>query len=341
MRYFMLNFLLLNLSFASITETDVQSINQIYESANRAVNNVNYQSDDYLERFDMQLGFSGNSGIGVLSFGANSAIELVWMKNKLKKNNFTNDLEIEVSDLNSNLEEDLFQMVVSSIKRTFEHLEIKPRFERKVLKMLKKDASRLSEVIRDLSTMPKVDGWYIDGFFKSYGISIGGKILKIVDFGYDKRIRFRFKLNNFPSQKVSHQNLSMKQKKMSHLMKSFESLRVKTENHKFKLSRVRGIHDLSGSLDLAIVELKKMRGILIEYKRDEMDFENYPANMSNLGVNKINNFILSIFDKKDYVDRFGELSLKQIRFKYGKDISSNLALVSLEKSSTLEFHYMR
>lgn len=349
MKYLLIAFLFSSLSFAQVERlpVDEAELNDIYVVNNEMINDHKNPSKKLrLDRFDLQVGLTAAGDLGVLTFSGSSAVELVWLRNfKDKAEDDLADeetIDLEIDPYQS--EEDVYKQMYTSINSFFSKIFLKPRFERRVLRKLRKDAFRINSIVNDLSTMPAVDNWYVDGFFQTYGFSVSGSLIDIVKIGYSKRIRFRFKINQDLLLKKSLEELSKKQTKLKKLMHTFEHMRSKQGPEQFKFYRVRAGHTFGLDLDLGLVEISKSRGFVIEYRRLNTPVNElltktkstFPKMFSG-----INHLIARQFSKKQYRDDPDTLSLKQIRIKYGFEPGVGFKILTLSKDSTMEFHYKR
>jgi hypothetical protein len=302
-----------------------------------------------LDRFDLQFGVSASGDLGILTFAGGSAVEFIWQKNTDNGDlgdDIDEDEEILV-DLSSYPKEDeIYTSLKENITHVFKKMTLKPRFEKRVLRLIRRDANRISKLVNDLMTMPNVGPWYVGGFFKNYSLGLSGGLIKIVNVGYSKRIRFRFKTPRKEYIDHDEQKLSLRQKKMKKLMQRYEQIRQTQTTHFFKLKRVWAIHTLSKGLDLGVIETSKSKGIQIEYKRKEMDTplwlsESREKDFQLKPVAWLNNRVVNFFARRNYDDTPGKLSLHQIRMKYSFEKAGGFKIVEIGQENTFEFHYKR
>jgi hypothetical protein len=318
---------------------------EVYEVHQKVIEKEEFKQNRLsLARFDLQLGMSVSGDIGIVSAGLGSAVELIWQKNKKGEHegDDIDEQEIEVDYTTS--EEELYQSMKYSIEKATKLEVVKPKIRRKVIRKLKKDAVRISRIIKNLVTMPAVGPWYIGGFFKNYHFAVDGSLLSMVSIGYSKRVRFRFKIKTMPIRQARPEELTLGQKKMKTMMKRFEKLRNYQKQNSFNLKRVWAIHEMGASLNLAVASFSHARGVQIEYKRNE-DFNDF-TRVNQEGVRfhvpgVLNNLILDAFAYRDFNDDEDNLSLHQVRIKYSANTELDFQIVSLEKESTLEYHYKR
>jgi hypothetical protein len=319
---------------------------EIYEVHQRAINNYKTKKKNLsLARFDLGIGIGAEGDVGLISAGLNSAIELIWQKNKGKyyEGDDIHDEEIELNY--STTPEDLYKSMKASIDQAVKLDVIKPKIRRKIIRKLKKDAERISLITKNLITMPAIGPWYINGFFKNYHFGLDGSLLSLLSVGYDKRVRFRFKILNTPLKTTEPEELTPGQKKMRKLMMHFEKLRQRQKQNVFNFKRAWVIHEIGVNLNLLVANVSHSRGIQVEYKRISQDnfiYSNEEVTGGKFNVpGVLNNLILSIFSNRYYEDIEDTLSLHQVRIKYEANTELDFQVVGLEKESTIQYHYMR
>jgi hypothetical protein len=307
-----------------------------------------------LERFDMQVGVTTSGDVGLLSFSGGAAAEFVWQRNLsegLPGDDIDDEepqdeqVDVEVGLVSSN---EVYSILYTQLDDFLHFKKIKRKKRRKIIRLLRKDAEKISSLIKDLVLMPRVGNWYVGGFFKNYTFSTGLS-LGAISIGKSKRIRFRFKVKNMPYVLSREDNLSRGQKKLERLMQNFNHLSTRNDIfQQFDLKRVFAIHTLTASLDLAVFSTSFSKGVQIEYKKanddtsfDYIGLQNSKLSKAYLPIRALNESIIRHFDKRFYSDRSSELSLHQIRLKYSLEAGAGFKVVTVEKASTLEFHYKR
>lgn len=294
-----------------------------------------------LDRLDLQLGLSSSGELGILTFGASSAVELIWMRPKeLDSDDIDDEREI-ILDTNST-PKNLFNDLRKEIDRFIDLKILNKKSQNRILRTLRKDAEEITSVVSSLVHMPSLYGWYIDGFFKNYAFSVSGKLLGILSAGYDKRIRFRFKVRRAPYRDQELDELNQKQLKLKNLMSQF-SLIAQRQNLRdtFKLKRVWTINSIEKDLDLVVANLGISKGIQIEFKKQEDYFQDQTLKPKWIISEKINNKVISSFNRFDISTSPYELNLRQVRLKYTTETGLDFKLASINKPSTVEFHYKR
>lgn len=298
-----------------------------------------------LDRFDMQVGISASGQIGLLTFSGSPAVEFIWQRNletlpgdDIDEEEPTEEVELAVGLASG---EEIFKGMFSEISKFLGEQRLKKR--RKVIRLLRRDAQRISKLVRNLIFMPRIGNWYVGGFFKNYSFS-NNLSLGAISLGGSKRLRFRFRVNRVPYQ--SDDKLSLGQKKLKTMMEMFNNYSESSlKFNQFLLKRVFAVHTLEAGLDIGIYSTSASKGVQIEYKKVQdskfVPYSNYNNFVTKISPLKfINEKIISYFDRKTYDDT-KDLSLHQIRVKYSTSNGIDFALASVEKSSTLEFHYKR
>lgn len=315
---------------------------QIAEHHHQVMNDLTSADKNLrLDRLDLQVGISGSGDLGVLTFGASSAVELIWMRDKQED---SDDIDTEREIIIDPTEEsDILSQKMTKEIGQFVNLKILKRKQRKrIVRSLRRDAQKINALVKDLVQMPSFYGWYIDGFFKNYHFSASGDLLGIINLGYDKRIRFRFKVQRYPYTNIPSDSLSKKQEKLKRLMKSFSLIAQRQDkNDIFQLKRVWTINSLEKDLDLIIANIGKAKGVQIEFKKAEDYFQAEGLRFKWRKVELVNTKIINTFNNFDTNRTLKDLYLKQVRIKYTTDKGLDFQIASINKSSTIEFHYKR
>ncbi len=307
-----------------------------------------------LERFDMQVGVTASGDVGLLSFSGGAAAEFVWQKNLPEGlpgddiNEEEPTLEQVDAEVDLMTQEQVYSHLYKELDNFLNFQKIKKRKRNKIIKVLRSDAQKISLLIRNLVLMPRIGNWYVGGFFKNYSFNTGVS-LGAVSLGKSKRVRFRFKVKNRPYILSHGDHLTSGQKRLKKMMENFNALSARNNLfQQFSLERVFAIHSLTAGLDLAVFSSSFTKGVQIEYKKaiDDIRLDIPGLNFNSLSkiyypIRTFNEAIIHYFDNKSYTDTNSELSLHQIRVKYSLDKGVGFKVLTVEKSSTLEFHYKR
>jgi hypothetical protein len=301
-----------------------------------------------LDRLDVQIGLNASGQMGLLTFAGSSAIEFIWQRNltTLPGDDIDEDEQREVEIItNLDSSDSLFKTLYSEVDKFLNFQKLKRKKRKKIINLLRRDAEKFSNLISDLVYMPQIGDWYVGGFFKNYSFSTGVS-LGAVSLGYNKRIRFRFKINKSPLLLSQTSDLTASQKSMELLMNKFNDLgNSSLQFNQFELKRVFAIHQFSKGLELGLFNISASKGVQIEYKK----IKSSPNSAESISRKKksfpiikfMNESIISRYDRKVYDDSSDKLSLHQIRIKYATENGLDFSLASFEKAGTLEFHYKR
>ena len=322
-------------------EVDYSAIESIVAKHSNLIDGLKQNKQRKLVRFDLQLGISAEGGVGVLTAGGGAATEFIWLKSKDSDDDLEENGSIASALINPD-ERQIYQSLKRRLVAFGKENRIKPRFIRRTLRKVKKDAGELSRLAHSLSTIPSIGGWYIDGFFRSYNLGVDFKIPGIVGVGSEKRLRLRFKVAPSPLAPVDPENYNSRQRRVTRLMTNLAKLSAARDiAANWQLTRVRSIHELGVGLDFAVFSVSGSKAVTLEFKRKIES----PGLLGDLGpvwssVRTINHSLIDQLEWRDLSLR-DDLELAQTRVKFAVGGDLDFQLVTIEREASIEFHYMR
>lgn len=295
-----------------------------------------------LARFDAEIGVSLSGSIGILGLGKSSALEFIWERDPSKKEG---DILVDVGDPEI-AARDVKDHVVAFLAK--HHLSDKKL--KRILKRVDEMTAQSSRVMAAMLHMPQVGAWQASGLYHDFFFSINGDLLDSVSAGYDTRLRFRFKFKGTPVRYA--QELKGLQKRLYRFMHALDNLsNDKTGSEKFKLKTVALKSGLEVGFDLEIFSLGLGQGYELRFDRVK-DFTNKLT--LNDAVSDVKKSLRSkeltralrmshslVNSSERSLNETGDFKLAKIKTKFSFDGNVGVSLVSLEKSTGLELHYIR
>jgi hypothetical protein len=324
-------------------EKDVLTFNHILEGHESLLEKEAFRLPNWrVDRFDVELGVNLKGEFGVLATSGQAAVEVIWQrKQRPKDEDTTQDLHIATDDPKV-IESELYERI-----HAFINLEkLSQRKRKKIIKILRQDAMKISTMIREMATMPRVGDWYVAGFFKIYTFSAKGDILA-AEVGHDKRIRFRFSFTGIPLQKTETDNLKGSQHFHLQLMRSLDFIsRLEDPQATLRLRRVRARIEFEKELDLIVFSTSAGYSLQPFYLKVP-DEQRLPGPVRLLPPTHEETFLLKPFSignqltKAVRSERDSNFELSQLRAKFSWRLGGGFSLATLEKNSVLEFHFAR
>lgn len=307
------------------------------------------QANDFnLNRVDVAIGASLSGSIGILGLGKSSTLEYIW-KRKKKFDAQIQDIEIDVQD-EAQVKRKLRDHLLSFLSRY--HMSEKKR--QRIIKRIDKMTQESSEVLDAMVSMPQVGAWQASSLFKDFYFSANGDLLEVAKLGYDTRLRFRFKLKGTPYAQQDFQSLNRVQKRMYKFMKELDEATLSAKDSKnFSLKTVAVKSSFKLGADLQILSVKAGQGFDMRF--DRVESYEYPELVAQEIVESVNKLLMNptrleralmmseslvVASDQDSAEA-QDFELKTIKAKFSFDVELGVSLVSLEKSSGLEFYYER
>lgn len=309
-------------------------LENIITSHNRIIKRL---SDKYenLDRLDIGLGFNASGSLGIFSFGKSSSIELIWRrKENLKKEQ--KEITIDINPLMST--DELYKSLESHMGSIVNFQNINNRIKRKIIKTLYKDAKKINYFSKLVLETPQIGNWYINSFWRNYYFSSSIGFTENLSLGYEKRIRFRFKVNQTP---MRIENKKYNPFIMS-VMNTLNVLQTRDNLHDgLDLYRCRAMIDFELGFDLFFFSKSVGKGFLVEFKKN--DKFSTPIKTKDYFhhriMSKITNSINNLISQKELDG--GALELNQVRYRFALSGELDFVLASIEKSSSIDLHFKR
>lgn len=324
---------------------DQTNLNQKLQSITETHNNVlerlaiKYPN---LDRFDLALGVNSSGGIGIYSIGKSKSIEMIWRrrspeKPKAKKE----DIIINIDPLKE--DSAIAQEMVEQLGEIVDFSQIRGRIKRKIIRTLYRDASRINKFAKMVINTPQVGHWYTSAFWKNYYFSSSFGLLDVLNIGYAKRVRFRFKITRAPYRIESEQSTSL----LTRMMGMFNRVnKLENQEDQFDLHRVWASVDFNLDFDILIFSKSIGKGYLVEFRKKE-DYIDHPHANIRFGklparlVSAVSNTFNQQISKRIENDQDNIMAIDRVRYIFGISNSFDLSLVSLEKDSNINFHFKR
>jgi hypothetical protein len=319
-------------SKAVITKSSEEIISKV-DSALVTHDSQHREKKYRLDRVDMAFGISAEAGLLFLSSEKEKSVEFIWERNKEKA------LPLEVSeDVSFELSPDVNENYRIISKYVFHSLSKngKYRVQQKLVRQLYKDAKKLTSIFHAASTYQGKDGWRINRIFKNYYFSISGDLV-FGNLTYDKRLRFRFKINHLYKTALPTIKEKRLHRKFSGFITHFEKLRSHDDIYsRLKLDRVWMLNTLDKSLDLKFLKVSKGRGIQFEYLYSDKGMSHYISSPNNSIGRATRDFVNLLDFQKLMTSNF---DLAQIRLSGGITKEFNFVFGAISSSKTIEYHY--
>ncbi len=301
-------------------ESIIKAYEGIIDKANRKYDN--------LERIDASIGISGQGGIGIFSTGFSKSVEFIWRKET------DTPKTMKTLSVTQDEQQKLKLDLVEQLKSQVDWNSIKPSVRRKILKTLHKDAKKISTFAKTMSSITPPNGWQINSFWRNYYFSFDLGILDFLKVGYDKRIRFRFKIT--PSKEKESSRQSELVDKLFKKISKVDENEIKRETG-YNLYRLRASFDLNISGDIKFASLSAGSGFLVEYTKTRKADILKKLNMSSLTIP-----FLSILKTADRAEQNrGLFKLNEVRFGLSVGTEFDIFLASLELESSFELHFRK
>lgn len=309
-------------------------LENIISSHNRITKRL---SDKYenLDRLDIGLGFNASGSLGIFSFGKSSSIELIWRRKENTKKELK-EITININPLMS--ADDLYKSLESNMNSIIDFQNINNRIKRRITKTLYKDAKKINYFSKLVLETPQIGNWYINSFSRNYYFSSSIGFTDNLSLGYEKRIRFRFKVNQTP--------LRVEDKKYNlfimSVMNTLNVIQMRDNIHDgFDLYRCRAMIDFELGFDLFFFSKSVGKGFLVEFKKNEkfstpIQTKDY---LHHRIMSKVTNSINNIISQKELDG--GSLELNQVRYSFALSGEFDFVLASIEKYSSIDLHFKR
>lgn len=288
-----------------------------------------------LDRLDIGLGFNASGSLGLFSFGKSSSIELIWRrKENLKKE--TKEITIDINPLMST--EELHKSLESHINRIVSFQNINNKIKRRITQTLYKDAKKINYFSKLVLETPQIGNWYINSFLRNYYFSSSIGFTEDLSLGYEKRFRFRFKVNQTP--------LRVEDKKYNpFIMSVMNTLNIIQMRDNLQdgldLYRCRAMIDFELGFDLFFFSKSIGKGFLVEFQKNDkfstpIQTKDY---LHHRIISKATNSINHLISQKELDG--GDFELNQVRYRFALSGELNFVLASIEKSSSIDLHFKR
>lgn len=292
-----------------------------------------------LDRFDLSLGVNSSGGIGIFSYGKSSSMEMIWSREDKEAKEPT-VAEIEINPLST--EKEIGDDLVRKMEQILDFKRIRGRVKRRIIRTLYNDASKINTFVQTLYNTPQVGNWYVHGFWRNYYFSSSFGILESLNLGYDKRVRFRFKLNRAPYA-ANYSRSRVDNRILTGLMNTFNEISAnENPDDQFEFYRVWASFDLSTSFDILIFSKSIGKGFLVDLRKNndyyapKQDGAKIVSSPVSYITNKINDVISNRLNDSDKT-----MQLDQVRYRFGVSKELDLSLISIEKEADLNFQFKR
>ncbi len=298
-----------------------------------------------LNRFDVALGVNVAGDIGIMSLGHSSAVELIWEREEKAQER---EINIEARDA-----AEVQRKVKDHVLGFLNKFHMSKRKKKRIVRRIEQRTFESNKLINAMRTLPQVGAWQADGFYQDFFFSAKGDLLESASVGFSTKLRFRYKIVGTPLAPVGAGEMDRMQKTVYRFMRSLDAAtRTAHGSKNFELKAVSISSSLELGLDLVLFSAAVGKGYVLEFKRHPNVVAFYSPEQA---VTDVRRTLLSeqklikgvdiaekIADSIDYErPQKSDMTLSRIKTKFSFDAGVGIFLVTLEKTSVLEFQYYR